>query len=460
MSSDSPRRRDRESGRRRLPLLIVALVAVAAVVAGLIFYATTRPSDQDEPEPVAVTFPIPISGVKTAKDTTIGVVVTTGSSEGGQWYLPAHGIVVAQQRLALGGATIEVVAEDDGGTRNGSAQAVEELVNRGVSGIIYASSGTHMRPGLDIASQSGVPVILPYESHATYPGVWTIAPSEESIVQGLNAELEDYEHSVYITPEGQAREGVSATEVVEIDPKDVDEGIKPIVLRASVDLDAHGAYEGAEDLATSQEFQDLASQPRIDAVLIDGDPRFIADVLTGLVARGVKAPLMVGPDALTPAFAARVLDNDGVVPPGVKTVHSRYQDALTLKNDAAGRSMSAFLQAVNQTEQDPHVRDLMGESEFTQAASWADASSHDALIALALACSEATSTHGEDVADALATQQLGKNDFLVGPELDFSQTQANSEPAGVLFATNQRLGLRSPDPESFTVSWSGKADDQ
>lgn len=460
MSPHSQRRFNRGKNQRRFPTLAVVIISLIALVAVVVGYTMTRGGgDEDTQQPVSVTFPIPISGVKVPADTTIGVVLTSGSSEGGQWYLPAHGVSVAHYRLGLGGNDLEVVAVDDGGSRNGSVEAIKELLAQDVAGIVYASTGEHMRPGLGLASTEEVPVILPYDTSTTWPGIYTIAPSTESVIEVINEELEGFAHSVQVIPEGTDPADAVATETMEINPKDVTEGVEDLVLRTSVDPAAHGAYEGAEDLESSQEFQDTSSQPRIEALFIDGDARFTADVLTGLVARGVKIPMIVGSDALTPAFVSRVVDSDGVVPPGVITVGSAHQDSLALRNDAPGRAMSAFLQAVRQTGQMVDGTDLMGESDFTQAQVWADASSHDALVALTHAVARAKSTDPKAVGEALDGLKLGKNDAIVGSDLDFSEPQAAVEPASALFSTNQRLGLRAVDAQEFTVTFSGRSDE-
>ena len=182
--------------KKRLGLLLGIFAGVVVLVL-LVGYLVRANADQG-PEPVAVTVPIALSEVAPPENAKIGVVMTLGSgSEGSQWHQAAQGAVVAQERIRLGGNDIELVAEDDLGTASGGVDAVDSLINQGVSGIIYASSGDHLHDGLKAATDAGV-VILPYD---TVPEgverVWSLAPAAQDTADALAAEVAEFERPAY-----------------------------------------------------------------------------------------------------------------------------------------------------------------------------------------------------------------------------------------------------------------------
>lgn len=108
--------------------------------------------------------------------------------------------------------------------------------------------------------------------------------------------------------------------------------------------------------------------------------------------------------------------------------------------------MSAFLGGVRVLADDADAENLTGDRSFTSVATVADARSHDAVVALVTAVGAARSTDAPKVSEALARLDLGAEDGIAGPALDFGSQQALGVPATVLAASAQDLGLRPAAP--------------
>lgn len=182
-------------------LVLIGISVVLLIVTILVIVFLSPINKRVEPDPVAVTVPVALSDVAVPSKTKIGIVLTLGSgvTEGSEWNQAAQGAVVAQHRLALGGADIELLVENDFGSGAGSEGAVRNLIEQGVSGIVYASAGIHIGPGLAVAEKTGVPVILPY---ATVPkdlsGVWSLVPDEQSMTSALKNLLARFHRPLHV----------------------------------------------------------------------------------------------------------------------------------------------------------------------------------------------------------------------------------------------------------------------
>jgi ABC-type branched-subunit amino acid transport system substrate-binding protein len=81
----------------------------------------------------------------------------------------AAGAYVAAFRLndaKPGSDKVQLVVEDDNGTPEGATAAVKSLVDQGVVGIVYASTGEQLLAGAATAAESGVAVVYPYADDA------------------------------------------------------------------------------------------------------------------------------------------------------------------------------------------------------------------------------------------------------------------------------------------------------
>ena len=137
--------------------------AVAVPVVGTLLLGGCTGSSAPKHTPV----PGPTVGLATAAAVpgplSIGVVVssTSAEDEGAQDLPLAAGARVAQYRLNLG-HPVDLVVQDDHGTAEGATAAVQALLDKHVAGIVYASEGEHLAPGLQLAAAAHTAVLLPY----------------------------------------------------------------------------------------------------------------------------------------------------------------------------------------------------------------------------------------------------------------------------------------------------------
>ncbi|MFT4189576.1 MAG: hypothetical protein QM621_13490 [Aeromicrobium sp.] len=441
---------DDESGAslwtRKRTLLLSALVVLLVVI--VIAVWTIRVISQPDPDPVAVTVSIPIEGVKVPDETKIGVVVSHGSgaTEGSQWSGAAEGVVVAQERLRLGGTDVEVIVEDDHGTAAGAEQSVQALIDEGVSGIVYASSGEHMDDSLAAASDADVPVVLPYApvpDKAT--GAWTLAPSGEAITTAIDDELQEFERPLHIDAGEDLPAGADVEDRVAFTSGgDTAAFTEQVALLTGTDPLEGGAYApGATDEDEFEPIDDPA-----DVLVITGHPVEQANVVYALQTRNISTPILLTPSATSPVFAAMLSAQGGTASAKLRTVGIDTGDAVAFDQSPQGRAMSAYLAALRQFSQDDKLTNLADDTAFVQVAGDADIRAHDALLALVRAVSDAGDTDPVEVGGALEELRLVSGDGIAGPELDFSQPSAAGDDVHVLYATAQDLGLRPTEPAS------------
>lgn len=225
-----------ESPQRSKKGLMVAIGIVAALlVIALLVFVLIRATADDGPDPVAVTVPVALADVSPPANATIGVVLTlgTGITDGSQWYQAAQGAVVAQERLALGGNDVALVTADDMGEATGSAEAVQSLLEQGVSGIVYASSGAHLADGLDAAAEAGVPVILPYaQAPEDASNVWSLAPTDAELADTLANAVAQFERPLHINAGADLPEAVNVSANATFDAEtNLDDFAEDIALR-------------------------------------------------------------------------------------------------------------------------------------------------------------------------------------------------------------------------------------
>lgn len=431
----------------------IVLALVAALVATMLLLQRTP----EAPDPVAVTVPVALSNVTAPADLKLGVVVTMGQgqSQGSEWAAAAEGAVVAQYRLAAGGSDVELVVEDDRGTPAGSLAAVESLLEEGVSGIVFATSGAHLAPGLEAAAAAKLPAVLPYAplpEGSDLSDVYTLAPGAKDIEAGLNSAIAEFSYPVLLDAGSGVPGTVKVRETLRPEGGDLPAFAAEAARRTGADATSHGAYTGTPDEEGAETEQPEAEeQPRADALVLSGHPRNLALLVAQLQARNVSVPLILAPDAASPAFAQALEVQGGSVSTSLETVGVNLGDAVALGRDGQARALSAYLQSIRQLADDPDALNLLGDAPFAEVAGWADVRSHDAVLALATAAGEAGSTKPEQVAAQLSSLQLVAGDGVAGTSLDFTTPESASGKVQELVATGQEFGLR---PSSgIALSW-------
>ncbi|MCS5511843.1 hypothetical protein NY537_03680 [Curtobacterium flaccumfaciens pv. betae] len=426
----------RPRNRRPLVIAVIAVLLVAAVVAAVLTFRAIGSSTPAEAVPATV--PVKIT-VKHVPDTTkIGVVVTLGDGEGSEWNEAAQGALVAERRLALGGTDITLVTKNDGGTSAGAKTAVESLAKSGVAGIVVASSGKHVSGALTTAAEKHIPVVVPYAS--AEKDSWSTAPTAESIGAAMTTALGDAKSPLLVNLGGGAPADLRVAHVL-----DGDDTADTAELAATI-ASRTGATDADDDTAEAAD-ADPKAAPDSDAVVVSGSAQRQGALVAALQAADVTVPVVLTPDATSPAFGAALVDAGGSLSGSFRTVGVATDDARALSSDAEGRAMSAFLGGVRVLADDADAQNLTGDRPFSAVAGAADARSHDAVVALVRAVGKAGSTEPSDVTDALAALDLDSAAGIAGPALDFTRQQALGVSATVLAASAQPLGLR-PDTAS------------
>jgi ABC-type branched-subunit amino acid transport system substrate-binding protein len=361
-------------------------------------------------------------------DVTIGVVASLSSptGEGSQWREAAEGAQVAAYRYGLGETGVALTAEDDRGTRQGAVAAVEKLVDQGVTGIVLATAGDHVTSALEVASDAGVPVLMPYSGAADQlpVGVWTTGPRPEQAGAALASAIES--------------SGVSSPAFVDAG------GGKP----AGLDVAGGEVFRPGDDaarLAATLARRAQGPQP-IDSVVVSGPAESQALVVGALQEKNLDVPVFLSGDALSPAFPAALAEAGGSLSGQITSVGIDNSDVVALDPGQPGAAVSAFLAGVRATAQDGRSTDFFDAQPFGTVAGAADARSHDAVVALATAAAEAGSAEPAEVMRALESLRVSRTDGLAGPGLDFGDSEALPEDAVVpLQATTQDPGLRPVD---------------
>ncbi|MGJ4845794.1 hypothetical protein [Leifsonia sp. Le1] len=445
------------SGRRRL-LALAGAGAGTVVMAGVVTIVVLLAGSKPVPDPVAATVPVALSQLKAPDGMAIGVIVTLGQGrvEGSEWGPASHGAVVAQHRIARGGSKVTLLVEDDRGSAKGGAEAVARLAAKGVSGIVVASSGPHVAAAASAASEAGIPLVLPYASipadAGRLDGVWSMAPGTGQLGSAMKRALAAYDHPLLLDLGGESQGAVVVADALRADGRDLGEFADDVARRAGADRAAHGAYAGGEREGDAPA-EDTDGASRVDALVIDGHPQAMADLVAALEFRKVSVPIVLGPSAVSPVFTQTLGERGGAVSSALRTVGSGAEDTVALGRNASGRAMSAYLQALRQLADDAKATNLSADAPFADVASWADVRSHDAVIALVSAASKGGGAKPENVRRGLADLKLTAADGVAGADLDFADAQVVSQKTRVLHATSQQLGLRPHNPESLTLSW-------
>ncbi|WP_375431717.1 ABC transporter substrate-binding protein [uncultured Friedmanniella sp.] len=403
--------------------------SLTVLAAGLLLVGLPGCRDNDD-QAAPPPSPAPADTVALSADLpaplTIGVVVSLSAppGEGAEWRDAAEGAEVAVRRFVLGGSQVDLTVLNDKGTAQGATTAVQTLLDRGVAGIVLASTGKHQAAGLAEASARGVPVLLPYaDSAATLP--------DHSWLTGPDAKTTDARLVQVLAKRGATKPflvNAGGGSVTGLDP------IGTRIFRAGSDPTAI-----ADALRRR-----LAAQPKaFDSVVVSGPAELQAIMVRALRGARLDVPLALTPEALSPTFPATLHEADGSLSDPLLSTGLDEGDSTALQPSARGRSLAAYFSALQLTAADPTTKDFSGERPFTAVAGVADVRSHDAVVALVRAAAAAHSTDPAAVAAALSGLTLGAADGIAGPTLAFGTPVAVADDAVVaLGSTDQSPGLR------------------
>jgi ABC-type branched-subunit amino acid transport system substrate-binding protein len=365
----------------------------------------------------------------------IGVVVTGSAArgQGTEYAAPAAGARVAEFRLDQGGDRVTLEVVDDRGTPEGATAAVRQLLDAGVAGIVYASGGSHLDPALELAAGAGTAVLLPYETRTDLVGdtAWRTGPAADQVVDLVAALLSERgQRSPLALSEDGAGEVLAA--------------LAAPARRAG--LTAGDALPGQVAAAAAGLAQGA------DGVLVDASAETAAETVAALQGTAPDVPVVLGPAALSPAFAARLTELGST---GAATTAGQFFSVGPAVADSSPEDgVVRFLAAVRLAAQDADLPALTGTDTFAATgAGTADTRSHDAVVALAAAAAAAGSTDPGDVLAALRGLALGADAGLAGPALDFTDVQALArEDVAVLQATTRgpERGVGAAEP---ALSW-------
>jgi len=421
---------NRRFSRPLLPILIgvLALALIAAVA--VLFFRPGKALSQPADSPVSA----PLSAGKLPKDTKLGIVVTLGSAQGSEWKDSAQGAAVATHRFSLGGSPVALETRDDRGTRDGARDAVRQLVEAGVAGIVLASDGEHIQGAFEAADEAGIPLLLPY-----YQGdlpdarnIWRLAPGGELVGQALTAALDDALNPLLIDLGGGTPAGITPAQTKTL-------------------------QAGADPADLAQEIAKLAAPARkdpVDAVVLSGTATRQAMMVHALQQTDLPLPLVLTPQATSPAFVSALEGAGGSASSRLASVGPNSFDAAALQRNESGRSMSGYLTALRAMAADDQAKDLIADRAFAEVAAQADARSHDAVVALVRGVEAAGSAKPEAVAAKLGTLSLGSGDGIAAAPLNFGSPESLDGQLHVLHLTVQDLGLRPTRPsQTVPASW-------
>lgn len=411
-------------------LLALALATTTACTSG----GDDAPEAQQSFTPVAPVA-VALGGAALPEPLRLGVVVTSRSARGQGTEVAglAAGARVAQFRLSRDAAQpVELEVVDDRGTPAGALAAVQSLLDQDVAGIVYASQGAHLDAAVQAASDDGTAVLLPYDGRggvADLPGVWRTGPSAQQAAARLGQLLSDrgLRRPVVLAGDGL---GAQAAGLL---------GGRTVAIAPGPDL-----------LAQARTATDTVAKGQADAIVVAASASSQAETVAALQAYDATAPVVLGPEALSPTFATRLTQLSAG---GAATTSGQYFTVGVPQTDAAtGTESAGFLAALRLAAQDDGVLSLLpGKTFDQQGAATADVRGHDAVLALARAAAKAGAVDPASVRTALQGLVLDAASGAAGPALDFSRPLALAdEDVVVLQATtrlpDQRAGIEEPAP--------------
>lgn len=407
----------------------------AAIAAGLTLAATAACSVSTPQTGLAQPVPVELQA-ELSGPLTIGVEVTlTGApGEGAEWRDAAQGAVVAARRFALGGTKVTLVAVNDKGTSAGAVAAVKQLTGRNVAAIVVATAGEHVAAGLAAAAAEHIPVLMPYDLGAGGAAgqVWSTGPGRRATDARMVAAMAD--------------RGLDAPLLV-----DAGGGLVTGLTPRKVQTYAAGgdAAALAQGIARQQRQLDTA----VDSIVVSGAPELQAPVVAALQGANVDVPILLTPQAVSPAFPAALATAGGSLSGQLLSVGLDDGDATALEATDAGRALAAYFSGLRLAAADPATKELFGDRPFAEVAQAADVSSHDAVVAIVRAAAVARSTEPAQVARALPGLKVGTADGSAGPPLDLASTEAVADDAVVLLASTAVSPGMRPGSDAPNLYW-------
>lgn len=411
----------RRHGARR-----VSVCALAAAGVALVAGCGSSGHDGHDPAPQAAPAALHAAGAPDGLHVGVVVTLTSAPGQGSDWSRASEGAQVAAFRYGLGGTKVTVTAVNDKGTAAGARAAVSQLVDDHVSGIVFATAGSHVEAGLAAAQSAGLPSVLPYPTDVSLPDdAWSIAPDDQQVGAGLAKELS----------------GLGAN-----DPLLIDAG-GPVPTGLDTPHTLHyRSGTGVNRLANK--VVKLHRRDGVDALVIAGDAVSEATITAAIQGTGTDLPTLLTPAALSPNFAIALASADGSLDAPFDSVGVPSPDTTAMTEGTAGDAASAYLAAVRTAANSPTLQDYFDGQPFASVAAEADQGSHDAVIALVSAAAKAKSDDPSKVLAALRNLSLTPADGLAGPPLDFRHQQAmgdrdvvplqsTAQNPGLLPATNQ-----------------------
>lgn len=371
---------------------------------------------------------------------TVGVVVTSTSApgQGADFLGPAAGVRVAAERLGIASAgrvRLEIV--DDHGTSSGSAAAVSTLLSKGVIGIVYASSGSHIDAGVKKAQAAKTAVLLPYATQRPRgSGVWLTGPTSSQLLTTLGGVL--------------SKQGLN----------------HPLVMTAGTtpNLSTLPGNPTPRKLTINsatvkQVSAQLASSPHADSIVVWAPAVAEADAAAAAAQSGRSLPVLFGPAALSPQFSD-LLTTLGSR--GSASTSGQYVTAgVSASDPSTGAGVVAFLAGLRFTASDTSSAALLSTETFSaDGAGTADTRSQDAVLALVGAAAKAPEVSAAAVETSLASYTTPSTLGLAGPSLNFTSADALSSNSVVpLQATTAPSGQRTGIEQTLpALSWFALSD--
>jgi branched-chain amino acid transport system substrate-binding protein len=375
-------------------LAALALIGVAGVVWNQDDGATKSPTGS---QPSNASGAPSLALTTSANGTKVGLIVSS-SGPGADVRDLAAGAYVAAFRL--NGATdsrdrVSLIVVDDNGTSEGSTAAMASMADRGVVGVVYASTGEHVLGGVAKAAELGLAVMLPYadDPRVTEQGATSFltGPTIPQVAAEFVAHLEDAnrEKVALIRQAGAYGDAGKAALAA-----------AGLTFTSDTPFTPGGPFDGKGVAAGAP-----------DAIVVWAEAAPALAIADGLSAAGSSAELLFADRAAVPTFghvvaaALAASVGDGVLSAGTWA-----------GPDTPGAAADAFFLA-----RDRAVADGAVSADL----SFADFRSHDALLAM-VAAAGSSNDRGRTM-DSLRNLSATSVKGTAGAPLDFSTRHALSD---------------------------------
>jgi ABC-type branched-subunit amino acid transport system substrate-binding protein len=381
-------------------------VVVLAVVAAACSSGKSHKSAAKAPPAAASAAPTVSLANNVPSGVKVGLIVS-GSGPGADVRDMAAGAYVAAFRLNGGKATtadsaVHLVVADDNGTAEGATAAMKSMVDQGVLGVVYASTGDHIAAGVSAAAESGMPVILPYADDGALGGPGKTSFVAAPTIAQVAGKLVQHIGKAGFSKVALLRQGGSYGDA----GKDA-LSVAGASFVADVPFDASAP---AADPAKAA----LASSP--DAIVIWAEAGPALAAADALSVAGNTHPLLLADRAAVPAFGHGVAA--ALAPPVADGVVSVGEWAGA---DTPTAAVDAFYLARDRAVSDGGVTADLGLADFR---------SHDAVLAIVGAATAAHSTQASAVLDALRSMKSVSG--AAGVPVDFGAAKAVPDDAVAL----------------------------